>query len=118
MYRYSNIAISIGGFVASFTDDAARSDHLAEILKALSHSTRLRIVAALCEGSANVGALAARLGLEQAIVSQQLRILRMSGLVSSERIDGFAVYALAEPRLAALVSCLEGCPRHGAKEVR
>jgi len=101
--------------VASFTDDAAQAEHLAGILKALSHSIRLRIVAALCERPANVGALALRLGAEQAIVSQQLRILRMSGLVSVERVDGFAVYAIAEPRLASLVSCLEGCPRRGIR---
>jgi DNA-binding transcriptional ArsR family regulator len=51
--------------------------------KAVGNPVRLRIVAALCEGEENVGGLAERLDLKQAIVSQQLRILRMSGLVKA-----------------------------------
>jgi ArsR family transcriptional regulator len=97
--------------MAVFADDVELSEHLADILKALAHPARLRIVAALCEGAENVGALAARLGLEPAIVSQQLRILRMSGLVESSRSEGFALYRLARPRLKELVSCLQKCPK-------
>jgi DNA-binding transcriptional ArsR family regulator len=97
--------------MAGFVDDADRSDHLAGILKALAHPARLRIVAALCEGPENVGALAGRLGLEPAIVSQQLRILRMSGLVEASRSEGYAIYRLAQPRLKELLRCLEKCPR-------
>lgn len=96
--------------MAAFADDAEVSERLAGILKALSNPARLRIVAALCEARENVGALAARLGLEPAIVSQQLRILRMSGLVAASRSEGFAVYRLAEPRLKELLRCLEKCP--------
>jgi len=49
------------------------------------------------------------LGTGQAIVSQQLRVLRMRELVSVSRHDGFARYRLAEPRLRKIVKCLEGC---------
>jgi DNA-binding transcriptional ArsR family regulator len=97
--------------MAGFADDADRSEHLAGILKALAHPARLRIVAVLCGGPENVGALATRLGLEPAIVSQQLRILRMSGLLRSSRSGGYALYRLAQPRLKELLSCLEKCPR-------
>jgi ArsR family transcriptional regulator len=97
--------------MAVFVDDAELSEHLTGILKALANPARLRIVAVLCESAENVGALAARLGLEPAIVSQQLRILRMSGLVEASRSEGFAVYRLAQPRLKELVSCLQKCPK-------
>jgi ArsR family transcriptional regulator len=97
--------------MASFVDDGASAERLTGILKALANPARLRIVAALCEGRTSVGALAERLGIAQAIVSQQLRILRMEGLVAAERERGFSVYALAEPRLRELVKCLEKCPR-------
>ena len=97
--------------MVEFVDDARVSEHLAAILKALANPARLRLVAALCEGMENVGALASRLGLEPAIVSQQLRILRMSGLVSASRSEGFVVYSLAEPRLKELVACLSKCSR-------
>ena len=95
----------------TITDDAAFSEHLAGILKSLAHPLRLRIVAALAEGSVNVGDLARRLDIAQAIVSQQLRILRAESLVESERSGGYALYSLAEPRLKELLKCLEKCPR-------
>jgi ArsR family transcriptional regulator len=93
----------------SLAEARPRASYLADILKALAHPARLRIVAALCEGEECVIGLAGRLGLPQAVVSQQLRILRMSGLVAAERNRGFARYRLARPRLRQLVACLEGC---------
>ena len=97
--------------MSEITDDEAFSEHLALILKALAHPARLRIIAALSEGKISVGELAGRLDLHQAIVSQQLRILRAEGLVASERSEGYAIYALAQPRLRELLKCLEKCPR-------
>ena len=97
--------------MSTIADDPVFSEHLALILKALAHPSRLRIVAALSEGGVSVGGLAERLGLPQAIASQQLRILRSEGLVASERSEGYAIYALAEPRLRELLKCLEKCPR-------
>ena len=90
-------------------DDSEQAGHCAEILKALAHPLRLRIVAILCQGHEHVSGLAERLGVKQAVVSQQLRILRMRGLVQCQRIDGFAHYDLGEPRLAQLVACIEQC---------
>jgi len=95
--------------MGSLVEARSRAGHLADVLKALAHPERLRIVAALCEREQTVTELAARLGLPQAAVSQQLRILRMSGLAAAERGGGFARYRLAEPRLRDLLSCLEGC---------
>jgi ArsR family transcriptional regulator len=91
--------------------DGARAVHLAEVLKAVAHPLRLRIVAILVEGDANVTELAEKLGAPQPIVSQQLRILRGHGLVSAEREDGFATYRLLERNLEGLVSCMERCGR-------
>jgi DNA-binding transcriptional ArsR family regulator len=96
--------------MAGFADDVEVSDHLANMLKALGHPVRLRIIAVLGEGDENVGALAERLGTGPAIVSQQLRILRMSGLVEASRSEGFALYRLAQPRIRDLLRCLEKCP--------
>jgi ArsR family transcriptional regulator len=85
--------------------------HVAEVLKAVAHPLRLRIVASLCEREAHVGALAERLGASQAIVSQQLRILRSHGLVAATRTGGFARYRLVERNLRGLVRCMENCDR-------
>jgi len=91
--------------------DPVRAAHLAEVLKAVAHPLRLRIVAILVEGDAHVTALAERLGAGQAIVSQQLRILRHHGLVAADREGGFATYRLVERNLAGLVGCMERCGR-------
>ncbi len=88
-----------------------RAAHVAEILKAVAHPLRIRIIATLCAGEESVGALAERLGAPQPIVSQQLRILRSAGLVEAAREDGFAFYRIAEPALHDLVCCMERCSR-------
>jgi DNA-binding transcriptional ArsR family regulator len=96
--------------MGSLVEARPRAAHLADVLKALAHPERLRIVAALSEEEQTVTSLAARLGLPQAVVSQQLRILRMSGLVEPFRAQGRARYRLGEPRLRHMLECLEGCP--------
>jgi ArsR family transcriptional regulator, zinc-responsive transcriptional repressor len=82
------------------------------VLKAVAHPVRLGIVATLAQSPTHVGALAEALGVPQPVVSQQLRVLRMSGLVSPEPRDGFVVYRLREPHLRSLLSCIESCCGH------
>ncbi len=91
-----------------------RAAHVAEVLKAVAHPLRIRIVALLCRGEQHVNGLAEALEVPQAIVSQQLRILRLRNLVAVTRQDGFAHYRLAEPQLQELVCCMERC---GAREL-
>jgi len=91
--------------------DANRALYVAEVLKAVAHPLRLRIVASLCDKEEVVGALAEKLGASQAIVSQQLRILRSHGLVAARRRGGFARYRLVEQNLRGLVHCMEKCGR-------
>ena len=79
----------------------------ADLLKALGHPLRLRIVTLLARGREHVGALAERLDIPPAIASQQLRILRMSGLVAVTRENGQAVYRLIDPRVVRLIRCME-----------
>jgi len=97
--------------MAPISADPARASHVAEVLKALAHPLRIRIVAILCEGEENVTALADKLGANQAIVSQQLRILRSHGLIAARRERGFARYRLVEQNLHGLVRCMEDCQR-------
>lgn len=62
-----------------------------EFLKALSHPTRLAILDILREGEQCVCHMEATLGLRQAYISQQLMILKNTGLVESRR-DGLNLY--------------------------
>ena len=93
--------------VNAFTQDEAVG--FSESLKALGHPVRLRIVDILTKESRSVGELAEMLEQQQAIVSQQLKILRLSGLVSSRRADGRVYYSIAMPRLKNLLECLRSC---------
>lgn len=99
--------------MAELKNDYVRAVDVAEILKALSHPVRLMIVATLCDGDANVSDQAEKLGLDQAVISQQLRILRMTGLVEFRRENGFSTYSIKEPRLKDLIRCLESCRSGG-----
>jgi DNA-binding transcriptional ArsR family regulator len=89
--------------------DLERAELCAEILKAVAHPLRLRIVATLCEGEQHVNGLSELLDAKQSIVSQQLKILRMHELVRVRRQNGHALYSLAEPHLEVLVSCMGQC---------
>lgn len=89
--------------------ERAEASAAAETLKAVAHPLRLRLVALLAERDYSVHELAEALEHGQAIVSQQLRILRMARLVSAEPRGGFVYYRLVEPQLKKLVGCMERC---------
>ena len=57
----------------------------ADTLKAMSDETRFRIVTILLNHDICAGAIARRLGISDAAVSQHMRVLREAGLVTSER---------------------------------
>ena len=95
----------------SIRNDPRRAEHVATVLRAIAHPLRVRIVATLCHGEEHVKALADELDAPQAIVSQQLRVLRSERLVEARREDGHAFYRIAEPALRDLVCCMEKCRR-------
>ncbi len=70
----------------------------------------------LCEREQHVNGLADLLEVPQSIVSQQLRILRMRGLVSAKRENGLSVYHLTEPNLRKVVGCMELCLNRRERE--
>lgn len=98
-------------------------DTLSNCLKALAHPARLQILDMLRRGEVCVCHIETALGRRQAYVSQQLMVLRETGLVASRR-DGLRVfYRLADPLAADLLDAalgpihpgrgparLEGCP--------
>jgi DNA-binding transcriptional ArsR family regulator len=76
-------------------------EELAEIFKALSDPTRLRLVKLLSDhqGALCVNALAQRLGVSQSAVSQHLRVLRQARLVVGTRYGYHVHYTLDPERL-------------------
>lgn len=84
-------------------DTIAGLDDAAELFKVLGNESRLALVWLLSRERLTVGVLAERTGLSQPLVSQHLRTLRQSGLVSSEREGKEIRYALADQHVAHVV---------------
>jgi DNA-binding transcriptional ArsR family regulator len=95
-------------------------EELAEIFKALSDPTRLKLIKLLsdqsvtmCQGMCEgqnflcVNALAHKLGVTQSAVSQHLRVLRQAGLVSGERRGSFMHYFLDKDGLEKYKTALQ-----------
>lgn len=67
-------------------------DQTMAILKALSDPNRIRIIELLLHNDFCVGALAVRLNISEAAVSQHLKVLRTVGIVSGEKIGYYTHY--------------------------
>lgn len=76
----------------------------AELFRTLGHPTRIRVLELLQGGPMPVRALLAELHLEASNLSQQLAVLRRSGLVTSTREGSTVYYALSTPALADLLA--------------
>ncbi len=77
-----------------------------ELLKALSHETRLLILCLLAEGERSVSEIEEIVSLPQATVSQQLARLRIDNLVSTRREGRTIYYSLANNEVAPIVESL------------
>jgi DNA-binding transcriptional ArsR family regulator len=73
---------------------------LAELLGALSHPHRIRIVEELRSGERNVNALREALGISHSGVSQHLMVMRANRLVSERREGRQVFYHLRQLELA------------------
>lgn len=95
-------------------------DAAADLLRALAHPMRLRILCRLLDGELAVSGFESELGLRQPNLSQQLGALREAGLVATRREAKSIVYRLADARvsqiLRALRSALSGAPLPVAPE--
>ncbi|MFK7901502.1 MAG: ArsR/SmtB family transcription factor [Nitratireductor sp.] len=74
-----------------------------EILKALSHETRLLILCLLSEGEKSVSDLEEVMSMPQAAVSQQLARLRFDGLVTTRREGRMMYYSIAGEEVSSIV---------------
>lgn len=75
----------------------------AELFKALSHPTRIRILELLRDDEKSVSQLQLELGSEGSTVSQQLAILRMKNLVETRRVGNAIYYRLRDPQIGDLL---------------
>jgi DNA-binding transcriptional ArsR family regulator len=76
----------------------------AEMFRTLGHPVRIRVLELLQAGPRPVSELLEEIGVEASNLSQQLAVLRRSGIVISYRDQGAVMYALSTPDVADLLA--------------
>lgn len=84
----------------------AQARRASELMKALSHETRLLILCLLTEKEMSVSELEEIIGLSQAAVSQQLARLRLERLVSTRREGRQIYYQIVDKEVNTIVESL------------
>ncbi len=77
------------------------------MLKCIGHPVRLQIIDLLDRsGELNVTTVHETLGIEQAVASQHLNLMRDKGILESRR-DGVNVYyRIVDPRITHVIDCI------------
>ena len=76
--------------------------HVAELFRAFSDTSRVRILSALVEQELNVGALAELVGVTESAVSHHMRGLRQMRIVQARRDGKEVFYSVIDPHIVAL----------------
>ncbi len=78
---------------------------VADILKVISHPTRLEIITLLQSGkNLNVSLICSKLDVEQSLVSHHLAAMRNSGVLKATR-DGINIsYSIQEPKVLEVIA--------------
>lgn len=86
-----------------------KHEQIVSICKALGHPVRLRIFTLLAEqGESYCGDMVSLVGVAQSTVSHHLKILKDSGLVTTEEQGTFVCYRVQRDRLRELTHLLQG----------
>jgi len=88
----------------------SKLSHCCSLLKNMAHPLRISILDLLhqCE-RLNVTQIYQRLGVEQAVASHHISLLRENGLVNVERIGKHAYYSLADLDVKSILVSIESC---------
>ncbi len=76
--------------------------HVAELFRAFSDTSRVRIMSVLVNGEVKVGTLAKMVGVSESAVSHHLRWLRQIRLVTARRVGKEVYYRVDDAHLIAL----------------
>jgi|SRR5579871_940044 len=94
--------------------DMETLERVTPIIRHSAHPLRLRILDYLDQAgeARNVGEITEAAGVGQAIVSQQLRILKDQGVLAARREGNYVLYSIADRSVLLLLDCIR---RHQLK---
>jgi len=82
--------------------DEHTAAHVAELFRAFSDTSRVRILSAIVDQELNTSALAQLVGVTESAISHHMRGLRQMRLVRSRREGKEVYYSLTDPHIIAL----------------
>jgi ArsR family transcriptional regulator len=82
--------------------DEHTAAHVAELFRAFSDTSRVRILSAIVDQELNITALAQIVGVTESAVSHHMRGLRQMRLVQARRDGKEVYYNLTDPHIVAL----------------
>lgn len=86
---------------ASILDEHSGA-HVAELFRAFSDTSRVRIMSALLDGERNVRTLAQLVGITESAVSHHMRGLRQTHIVTARRDGKEVYYRMDDPHIITL----------------
>src|SRR3990170_2487567 len=89
--------------------DSRILERAARVIRVIGHPLRLRLLEELEGGERHVSELVETTGASQAIVSQQLGILRSEGVVDARRDGARVYYRIIEPKVSMILECIRQC---------
>ena len=82
--------------------DEHTAAHVAEIFRAFSDTSRVRILSAIVQKEVNIAALAKIVGITESAVSHHMRGLRQMRIVRARRDGKEVYYSVDDPHIIAL----------------
>jgi len=86
----------------TLTLDEHTAAHVAELFRAFSDTSRVRILSAIVEREMNISALAEQVGITESAVSHHMRGLRQMRIVRARRDGKEVFYSIVDPHIVAL----------------
>jgi DNA-binding transcriptional ArsR family regulator len=85
-----------------------KARQIAELLKILANENRLLILCALVQKPMTVGDISKHVGnITQSALSQHLTLMRVAGILSSEKSGQNITYSIADTRVAEVLKVLK-----------
>jgi len=82
-------------------------EHVSEMLKALAHPARLRIVVGLLKDECNVAQIQKALGLPQSTISQHLKTLKNAGIIKGRREGSKTCYRVIDVQVRKILEVIK-----------
>jgi ArsR family transcriptional regulator, lead/cadmium/zinc/bismuth-responsive transcriptional repressor len=82
--------------------DEHSAAHVAELFRAFSDTSRVRILSAILDQEVNISALAEMVGVTESAVSHHMRGLRQMRIVQARRDGKEVYYSVIDPHIVAL----------------